>query len=89
LTDLSASGARVHLADALPVGTAVLLRIAIPGEVGSIEARGRVSWCEQPEPAEDARFREAGVRFEVVGEEARRVLHRFLRAHAGPTESLS
>src|SRR4030095_6957833 len=67
-TNLSASGVCVHLRRPLPVGDAVLLRFALPGEPGVLLARGRVSWCEEPPPAAGARFVEAGVRFEVLAE---------------------
>jgi uncharacterized protein (TIGR02266 family) len=79
-TNLSASGVCVHLRRPLPVGDAVLLRFALPGEPGVLLARGRVSWCEEPPPAAGARFVEAGVRFEVLAEPDRERIARFVRS---------
>jgi len=79
-TNLSASGVCIHLREALPVGDAVLLRFALPGETGVLLARGRVSWCEEPPAIERARFVEAGVRFEVLAEPDRERIGRFVRA---------
>ena len=64
-TNLSASGACLHLGGSLPVGDPVALRIRVPGG-DPIAVRGRVSWCEAPPADAAARFLEAGVRFEIV-----------------------
>jgi hypothetical protein len=78
-TNLSPSGVCLHLAEPVAAGDAVLLRLAVPGEPGAVVARGRVSWCESPAPAAQARFVEAGVRFEVLAEPDRERIARFVR----------
>lgn len=77
-TNLSVTGACLHLAAPLPVGDVVVLHVTLPGEPGAITARGRVSWCEAPPASARARFLEAGVRFEVVSEPDRDQLARFV-----------
>lgn len=78
-TNLSTSGLCLHLREALPLGSAVLLRVALPSDAERITARGRVTWCEEPAATLAARFREAGIRFEVVSEADRARLDRFVR----------
>lgn len=88
-TNLSTSGVCLHLAASLPVGAAVLLRLVLPDEPGVVTARGRVSWCEDPDPAAAARFLEAGIRFEIVSDADRERIARFVRgcdpARLGPS----
>ena len=78
-TNLSASGICLHLRVPLPVGDAVLLRLALPGELVGVSARGRVTWCERPDVGANSRFLEAGVRFEVLSEPDRERIARFAR----------
>jgi len=78
-TNLSASGICLHLRVPLPVGEAVLLRLALPGELVAVSVRGRVTWCERPDVAANSRFLEAGVRFEVLSEPDRERIARFAR----------
>lgn len=85
-TNLSSNGACLHLRAPLPVGDAVVLRLALPGEAGSVVARGRVSWCETPPASSRPRFREAGVHFEILPEPDRERIARFVRA-CDPTSS--
>ena len=87
VTNLSASGACLHLAARLAVGDAVLLRVALPDQGEPLAARGRVSWCEDPPAELGARFVEAGIRFEVLSEADRARIAHFVRsgepAHPG------
>ena len=78
-TNLSASGICLHLRVPLPVGDAVLLRLALPGEPVPVSVRGRITWCERPDVAASSRFLEAGVRFEVLSEPDRERIARFAR----------
>lgn len=80
--NLSASGLALHLPRALPAGETLLLAFTLPDGGDPIEARGRVAWSEAPRRTARARFRELGVRFEVLREEDRRRLARFV---AGPS----
>jgi hypothetical protein len=67
-TNLSPGGVCLHLREILPAGEPVLLVFSLPGAPAPIQARGRVTWAERVDPAEEPRFFEAGVRLEVVGE---------------------
>jgi hypothetical protein len=78
-TNLSASGICLHLRVPLAVGDAVLLRLALPGELVGVSVRGRVTWSERPDVAANSRFLEAGVRFEVLSEPDRERIARFVR----------
>ena len=78
-TNLSPSGLCLHSREPLPAGEPVLLVFDLPGEPGPIEIRGRVIWSERVDPAVGARFFEAGVRIEVLGESERERIARFVR----------
>jgi uncharacterized protein (TIGR02266 family) len=67
-TNVSPGGICLHLRAPLPVGESVSLRFELPDGSGRVEARGRVSWSEDVDPAWSPRFFEVGVRLEVVGE---------------------
>jgi hypothetical protein len=85
-TNLSSSGICLHLRAPLPVGEPVALHFELPGEAAAIQARGRVTWSEDVDPAERPRFFEAGVRLELVAEADAERLRRFVRL-CDPAES--
>ena len=60
--DVSESGVRVELDEALAPGEAICLSISLPGEQTGINARGEVVWTSDPE--DDPGPRRVGVRFE-------------------------
>jgi hypothetical protein len=76
--NVSASGIALHLQRALPAGEALALAFTLPDGGGPIEARGRVAWSETLPRSARARFREVGVRFELLAEPDRRRLARFV-----------
>jgi hypothetical protein len=76
--NVSASGIGLHLPRPLPAGESLALGFALPDGGGRIEARGRVAWSETISRTARARFREVGIRFEVLGDEDRRRLARFV-----------
>ena len=77
--NLSPSGMALHLARSPQTGEVLQVEFALPDEAAPpIVARGRVVWSETPARAERARFREVGVRFEVLAEADRRRILRFL-----------
>jgi uncharacterized protein (TIGR02266 family) len=78
-TNLSPGGICLHARTRLEVGECVAVAFALPDGGRRIEARGRVTWHEDEDPAEQARFREAGVRFEVIDEPDRERILRFVR----------
>jgi hypothetical protein len=78
--NLSTSGLGLQLGEPLQVGAAVLLRIALPAGSEPVVARGRVTWCEEPRPGEEARVLEAGVRLEVIADADRARLEHFVRS---------
>ncbi len=79
-TNLSPGGICLHARLRLRVGDDVTVAFVLPGEDRRIEARGRVSWCEDDEPIEAACFLETGVRFEVLEEGDRARIARFVKA---------
>lgn len=78
-TNLSPGGICLHARQRLRVGEEVTVAFVLPGEERRIEARGRVSWCEDDDPSEAARFLETGVRFEVLEEADRERIARFVK----------
>jgi len=80
--NVSSSGIGLHLQRPLPSGETLALGFTLPDGGGRIEARGRVAWSEATLRTARARFREIGVRFEVLLDEDRRRLARF--AAGGP-----
>jgi c-di-GMP-binding flagellar brake protein YcgR len=80
--NLSASGMGLHMPQALPLGETLRLAFRLPDGGGAIEARARVVWSEAAARTARPRFREIGVRFEVLAEADRRRLLAFL--DAGP-----
>jgi uncharacterized protein (TIGR02266 family) len=78
-TNLSIGGLCLHARAALRVGEGVVLTFALPGEAGGVRVRGRVIWCETPDAAAAARFREIGVRFEGLSDPERERIVRFVR----------
>lgn len=84
--NLSASGMGLHLPQPLPLGEILHLAFRLPDGGGAIEARARVVWSEAAARTARPRFREVGVRFEVLAEGDRQRLLAFLRAGvAAPT----
>jgi len=79
-TNLSPGGICLHARLRLCVGDDVTVAFVLPGENRRIEARGRVSWCEEDDPSEEACFLETGVRFEVLDEGDRERISRFVAA---------
>lgn len=75
--NVSSSGIGLHLPRPLPAGETLALAFELPDGGGRIEARGRVAWVEATRRTARARWRETGVRFEVLREEDRRRLARF------------
>lgn len=65
---MSPGGICLHLRAPLPAGESVSLGFDLPDGSGRIEARGRVTWSEDVDPAWAPRFFEVGVRLEVVGD---------------------
>jgi len=83
--NVSSSGIGLHLPRPLPAGETLALGFTLPDGGGRIEARGRVAWSEATLRTARARFREIGIRFEVLGDEDRRRLARFAAGAApGP-----
>jgi uncharacterized protein (TIGR02266 family) len=80
-TNLSPGGLCLHLRSPLPVGEAVALAFELPDGGGRVEARGRVTWSEQPDPASAPRFYEVGVRLEVAADPD--ALRRFVETCTG------
>jgi len=78
-TNLSPGGICLHARTRLEVGEGVGVAFALPDGGRRIEARGRVTWREDEDPAAQARFCEAGVRFEVLDEPDRERILRFVR----------
>ena len=78
-TNLSPGGICLHARTRLEVGEGVAVAFELPDGGGRVEARGRVTWREDEDPAAQARFREAGVRFEVIDESDRERILRFVR----------
>ncbi|MBS1107527.1 MAG: PilZ domain [Deltaproteobacteria bacterium] len=78
-TNLSPGGVCLHARLRLAVGEGVTVAFALPGEDGTVRARGRVTWREDDDPEAEARFLETGVRFEVVDETDRERITRFVR----------
>ena len=78
-TNLSPGGICLHARLRLRVGDDVTVAFVLPGEDRRIEARGRVSWCEDDDPSAAACFLETGVRFEVIDEGDRERISRFVR----------
>lgn len=78
-TNLSPGGVCLQARLRLAVGEGVTVAFALPGEDGTIRARGRVTWREDDDPKAEARFLETGVRFEVVDETDRERITRFVR----------
>jgi uncharacterized protein (TIGR02266 family) len=78
-TNLSPGGICLHARTRLEVGEGVAVAFALPDGGRRIEARGRVTWREDEDPAAQARFCEAGVRFEVLDEPDRERILRFVR----------
>ncbi len=81
--NLSPSGMGLHIPGSREAGEILQLGFALPDGGDPITARGRVIWAEAAPPAARARFREVGVRFEVLREEDRRVILRFLELRVG------
>jgi hypothetical protein len=75
--NVSSSGIGLHLPRPLPAGETLALGFELPDGAGRIEARGRVAWVEATRRTARPRFREIGIRFEVLREEDRRRLARF------------
>ena len=68
--NLSLGGVFVETARALPVDTAVLLRISFDDSTESLDASGRVRWCE----TQNGKVVGVGVRFDgLEGREAMRL----------------
>ena len=78
-TNLSPGGICLHARARLAVGEGVAVAFALPDGGRRIEARGRVTWREDDDPAAQARFLETGVRFEVLDEADRERILRFVR----------
>jgi uncharacterized protein (TIGR02266 family) len=78
-TNLSPGGICLHARTRLEVGEGVAVAFELPDGGRRVEARGRVTWHEDEDPAAAARFREAGVRFEVIDESDRERILRFVR----------
>lgn len=76
--NVSASGIGLHLPRPLPAGESLALGFMLPDGGGRIEARGRVAWSEAIPRTARPRFREIGIHFEVLREEDRRRLARFV-----------
>jgi hypothetical protein len=81
--NVSPSGIALHLPRPLPAGERLALAFALPDGGGPIEAHGRVAWSERILRTARPRFREVGIRFELLREEDRRRLASFVAA-AGP-----
>jgi hypothetical protein len=81
--NLSPSGIGLHVPGTRAEGEILQLEFALPGGRGRIAARGRVIWAEVAPPGARARFRELGVRFEVLQEEDRQAILRFLGIASG------
>lgn len=75
--NVSSAGIGLHLPRPLPAGETLALAFPLPDGGGRIEARGRVAWSETVLRTARARFREVGIRFEVLRDEDRRRLARF------------
>jgi uncharacterized protein (TIGR02266 family) len=78
-TNLSPGGICLHARTRLEVGEGVAVAFELPDAGRRVEVRGRVTWREEEDPAARARFREAGIRFEVIDESDRERILRFVR----------
>jgi hypothetical protein len=77
--NLSSSGIGLHVPRPLPAGETLALAFTLPDGSGArVEVRGRVAWNEAVARTERPRFREVGVRFEVLREADRRLVARFV-----------
>jgi len=81
--NVSASGIGLHLPQPLPAGEALALSFPLPDGGGRIEARGRVVWNEEVPRTARPRWREVGIHFEVLRDEDRRRLARFVAGGEG------
>lgn len=78
-TNLSPGGICLHARLRLRVGDELAVAFVLPGDDHRIEARGRVTWCEEDAPEAAASFLETGVRFEVLDDADRERITNFAR----------
>jgi uncharacterized protein (TIGR02266 family) len=78
-TNLSPGGICLHARTRLEIGEGVAVAFELPDGGRRVEARGRVTWREDEDPSAQARFQEAGIRFEVIDESDRERILRFVR----------
>jgi len=76
--NISKDGTFIGTTKPLPIGTAFVFRLAIPGLDQPLELRGRVSWLVQESQAGPDRPPGMGIAFQYTDETERRDVHRIV-----------